>query len=48
MRRPAPIDPSDEFDGSALDHCRWDAIVREDPAKYRVAGGKAGDRCAER
>ncbi|MEU7822472.1 ThuA domain-containing protein [Catellatospora sp. NPDC049133] len=35
-----PIDPSDEFDGSALDRCKWNAVVREDTTKYRVAGGK--------
>ena len=31
--------PNDEFTGSTLDHCRWNAIVREDTTKYRVAGG---------
>lgn len=30
--------PDDEFDGDALDGCRWD-VVREDPAGYRVTGG---------
>lgn len=30
--------PDDEFDGSALDACRW-SIVREDPTGYRVADG---------
>ena len=34
-----PVDPSDEFAGATLDKCRWDAIVREDPAAYRVADG---------
>ncbi|MET0415161.1 MAG: PKD domain-containing protein, partial [Actinoplanes sp.] len=34
-----PVDPSDEFTGDALDKCRWDAVVREDPAAYRVTGG---------
>ncbi|MDQ7904483.1 ThuA domain-containing protein [Phytohabitans sp. ZYX-F-186] len=34
-----PVNPSDEFDGTSLDKCRWDAIVREDPAAYRVQGG---------
>ncbi|MFJ6165263.1 ThuA domain-containing protein [Micromonospora orduensis] len=34
-----PVDPSDEFTGDTLDKCRWDAIVREDPAGYRVTGG---------
>nr|MDT0657493.1 ThuA domain-containing protein [Micromonospora sp. DSM 115978] len=35
-----PIDPSDEFTGDTLDKCRWDAIVREDPATYRVTDGQ--------
>ena len=30
--------PADEFDGDALDGCRWD-VVREDPTGYRVTGG---------
>jgi len=30
--------PADEFDGDALDTCRWD-VVREDPTGYRVTGG---------
>ncbi|WP_244286359.1 DUF1349 domain-containing protein [Cellulosimicrobium cellulans] len=30
--------PDDEFDGTALDACRW-SIVREDPTGYRVADG---------
>jgi cytochrome c len=34
-----PVAPSDEFTGDALDKCRWDAIVREDPATYRVTDG---------
>ncbi|MDG4773054.1 ThuA domain-containing protein [Solwaraspora sp. WMMD792] len=34
-----PVEPSDEFDGDALDKCRWDAIVREDAAAYRVVDG---------
>ncbi|WP_328533448.1 ThuA domain-containing protein [Micromonospora zamorensis] len=34
-----PVDPSDEFTGSTLDKCRWDAITREDPNGYRVTGG---------
>ncbi len=40
--------PSDEFDGSALDKCRWDAVVREDATAYQVAGGSAHHRRAER
>ncbi|MFF5230826.1 ThuA domain-containing protein [Dactylosporangium sp. NPDC000521] len=33
------VDPNDEFTGSTLDHCRWNAIVREDSTKYRVSNG---------
>jgi PKD repeat protein len=32
-------DPSDEFDGTALDECRWSEIVRDDPSGRAVAGG---------
>ncbi|WP_240423564.1 ThuA domain-containing protein [Microbacterium halotolerans] len=35
----APTEPDDEFDGDALDACRWDRIVREDASGYRVADG---------
>ncbi len=35
----APVTPSDEFTGTTLDKCRWNAIVREDPTAYRVSGG---------
>ncbi|WP_281283808.1 ThuA domain-containing protein [Nocardioides dongxiaopingii] len=31
--------PRDDFDGTSLDECRWNAIVREDPDAYEVAGG---------
>ena len=31
--------PNDEFNGSALDTCRWSNIVRENPAGYSVANG---------
>ncbi|MFF5115014.1 ThuA domain-containing protein [Streptosporangium sp. NPDC000509] len=34
--RPAP---NDEFNGSSLDTCRWDAIVRPDSSTVRVTGG---------
>lgn len=34
-----PVEASDEFDGTSLDKCRWDAIVREDATKYRISGG---------
>ncbi|HWK29672.1 MAG TPA: DUF1349 domain-containing protein [Solirubrobacter sp.] len=30
---------SDEFDGTALERCRWSTIVNEDPDAYRVADG---------
>ena len=32
--------PDDTFEGSALDPCRWNAIVAEDPDTYRVADGR--------
>ncbi|MDG4831224.1 ThuA domain-containing protein [Solwaraspora sp. WMMD1047] len=35
-----PVDPSDEFTGDSLDKCRWNAIVREDPAAYRIVDGQ--------
>ncbi|HWK26457.1 MAG TPA: ThuA domain-containing protein [Solirubrobacter sp.] len=37
----APSGPSydDEFDGGSLDKTRWNAIVRDNPAAYQVAGG---------
>ncbi|GLH99639.1 ThuA domain-containing protein [Phytohabitans aurantiacus] len=34
-----PVTPSDEFNGTSLDKCRWNAILHEDPAAYRVQGG---------
>ncbi|HEY7591509.1 MAG TPA: DUF1349 domain-containing protein, partial [Actinophytocola sp.] len=34
-----PVSPDDEFDGSAVDGCRWSTIVRPDPAAERVTGG---------
>ncbi|MFD0747244.1 ThuA domain-containing protein [Phytohabitans flavus] len=34
------VNPTDEFNGTSLDKCRWDAIVREDPTAYRVQGGQ--------
>ena len=33
-------EPSDEFDGDALDRCRWTTIVNEDPTGYSLADGK--------
>ena len=35
-----PGDASDEFDGDALDLCRWTEIVRHDPEGYEVTGGE--------
>ena len=35
----ADATPSDEFDGASLDKCRWNAIVREDPSKYKLENG---------
>ncbi|GAA2360564.1 ThuA domain-containing protein [Dactylosporangium salmoneum] len=36
---PAGVDPNDEFTGPTLDHCRWNAIVREDSTGYRIVNG---------
>ncbi|WP_158564241.1 ThuA domain-containing protein [Jiangella anatolica] len=33
-------EPSDEFDGTAIDGCRWDAVVRYDSSKVSVADGQ--------
>ncbi|MEW9551956.1 ThuA domain-containing protein [Nonomuraea sp. NPDC050783] len=38
-RATAP-DPDDEFDGTALDPCRWNAVVRPDATAARVGDGK--------
>jgi PKD repeat protein/regulation of enolase protein 1 (concanavalin A-like superfamily) len=35
----APQAPSDEFDGTSLDLCRWSQIVRHQPTGYTVGGG---------
>lgn len=32
-------EPSEEFDGDALDGCRWDSVVRYDSSKVAVSGG---------
>ncbi|MEV1328560.1 ThuA domain-containing protein [Micromonospora costi] len=32
--------PTDEFDGDALDGCRWDAVVRYDSSKVAVTDGQ--------
>ena len=34
------IEPDDEFDGEALDRCRWTTVVNEDPSGYALADGK--------
>ena len=36
----APQEPSDEFDGTSLNLCRWTSIVRHQPTGYTVADGK--------
>ncbi|MBB5791907.1 ThuA domain-containing protein [Jiangella mangrovi] len=33
-------EPSDEFDGSAIDGCRWNSVVRYDSTKVSVADGQ--------
>ena len=35
-----PETPTDEFDGGALNLCRWNSIVRHEPGGYTVGGGK--------
>ncbi len=35
----APQEPSDEFDGTSLNLCRWTQNVRHDPGGYTVGGG---------
>jgi hypothetical protein len=37
---PPTFDPNDEFDGSALDRCRWSTVIDEDPSGYSLADGK--------
>jgi PKD repeat protein len=34
------FEPDDEFDGEALDRCRWSTILNEDVSGYSLAGGK--------
>ena len=36
----APQEPSDEFDGTSLNLCRWSQIVRHEPGGYTVGDGK--------
>jgi cytochrome c len=38
--RGGPPEPGDEFEGDALDGCRWSEIVRESPSAHDVAGGR--------
>jgi PKD repeat protein/glucose/arabinose dehydrogenase len=33
-------DPSDDFEGTQLDMCRWDGVVRYDPTHLTVADGR--------
>jgi PKD repeat protein/glucose/arabinose dehydrogenase/type 1 glutamine amidotransferase len=33
------VDRNDDFTGTSLDACRWNAVVRRDPAGYGVADG---------
>ena len=35
----APQEPSDEFEGTSLNLCRWSQIVRHEPGGYTVGGG---------
>ncbi len=37
---PPTFEPDDEFDGGALDRCRWSTILNEDVAGYSLADGK--------
>ena len=37
---PPVFEPDDEFDGAALDRCRWSTILNEDVSGYSLAGGK--------
>ena len=37
---PPAFEPDDEFDGAALDRCRWSTILDEDPSGYGLADGK--------
>ena len=34
------IEPNDEFDGDAIDRCRWTTVLNEDPSSYSLADGK--------
>jgi cytochrome c len=36
----APQEPSDEFEGTSLNLCRWSQIVRHEPGGYTVGDGK--------
>ena len=37
---PPTFEPDDEFDGDALDRCRWSTVLDEDPSALSVADGK--------
>lgn len=37
---PPTVEPDDEFDGAALDRCRWSTILGEDVSGYSLADGK--------
>jgi PKD repeat protein len=37
---PPTFEPDDEFDGAALDRCRWSTILNEDVTGYSLADGK--------
>ena len=34
------VGADDEFDGEALDRCRWTTVLNEDPSGYALTGGK--------
>ncbi|HET6548211.1 MAG TPA: family 16 glycoside hydrolase, partial [Solirubrobacter sp.] len=41
-----PVTPSDTFDGTSLDRCRWTTVLNEDPAGYSLADGKLSIKSA--
>ena len=43
-----PVDPSDEFTGSTLDKCRWDADHAGGPERLPGHRWRAADRRAQR
>jgi PKD repeat protein len=44
---PPAFEPDDEFDGDALDRCRWSTILNEDVSGYSLAGGKLNVKAME-